>query len=830
VATRQYFFLRFDTALLQRQLYKRILSHVHDDKVRQLAHPGLVLRRITPDLILNVLAKPCDIEVASKAEADDLFQQLKREVALVTQERDGSLRQRQDLRVLMLELLRADDPDKVRKIHEAAVAYYEARPPVPEERAEEIYHRLQLDQEPTIIDARWIEGLERFLSSAFEEFSGRRLAYLATRLNVDVDKETRQLADLEDWEKITARNVQSLLGQNQVTQALELMQARSERSTVSPLVTLEARALALQMLWQEALSVLDLGFQRAVTAGERSAALALALQAAEVVLTARLEAQARSAFERLAGVYADTLSDMQQLETMIRQLCLIRLDHELAELDSGLDARFRTLFDALPNDVLTHNPGLGYWAATVFETSDASRLARVIESNGLPQGYELEMRQVASELTSFDVALSKDLGESPGTLAREAGIPSQGSLTATWSEFLLKGDSGKVRRALGELLQQNAKFIPSRLVEAFAQLMLVSLGVRRRETIRSAEPSNKSALKSPTMRRLQNALISAFDPKEFAAFLRSRLDRNIEAIATLQQPFAQIVFNVIRTANAEGWAFDLIAQAFYAKPSNPDIAAVATEVGLTSLAPTPALERIIRDSSFQNMDTFRSGLNQISAAICRVEVGDVFGTGFLVGVDLLLTADFGVSRSLEKVVPRSGVRFRFDYRGENESHSSGTVFGLAEDWLVAEEQYRSADDGLGYALLRVDGSPGAQPIGGERAESSEQLRQWIQVPDPPRLVNQGEQLLIAGHPAGKPLQLSIGQALGTSPSGARLRYDVATLPGSSGAPCFTRNLELVGMHLGNDQHLGPNFGVSIEAIVADLDRKGLGPLLGTHFV
>jgi V8-like Glu-specific endopeptidase len=178
------------------------------------------------------------------------------------------------------------------------------------------------------------------------------------------------------------------------------------------------------------------------------------------------------------------------------------------------------------------------------------------------------------------------------------------------------------------------------------------------------------------------------------------------------------------------------------------------------------------------------------------------------------------------------VNFRFDYKGDNENRlTRGTLFGLAEDWLVARDPYRSADDGLGYVLLRLAGSPGAQPIGSERAESSEQLRQWLSVPDPSSLPHHGEQLLIAGHPAGRPLQISFGQAAAASPD-ARLRYTVDTAAGSSGAPCFTGSLELAGMHLGKEPYTGANFnfGVSMMAIVADLDRKGLGQLLRTQFL
>jgi V8-like Glu-specific endopeptidase len=834
VSTHEYFFLKLDASLLQRQLYKRILSHVHDDSVRKLSHPGLVLRRITPDLILKVLAGPCGIEISSLAEAEALFDKLQREVSLVTIERDGALRHRQDLRLVMLELLRGDDAEKVKRIHEAAVAYYEARPAVPSERAEEIYHRLQLDQEPSVIDSRWIDGLDRFLASAVEEFSGRRLAYLATRLNFDVNPETRALADLQDWEKITERNVSDLLAHDQSQRALELMRARADRSITSPLVPLEARALTRLERWEDALLVLDTGFRRTVAEGERAAALSLALQAAEVVLTARLEAEVPAATNRLAAVNAETLSPIQQIEAVIRQLALAKLNPSLRP-DSGLRARFVGLFDGLGDDQLMSNPGLGHWAAIVFEPGDAFRLARVIQLCGFPQGNEQEVRQFASELTSFDAALSKDFAETPGVLAREARIQVKTSLTGAWSDFLLTALQGSVREALSGLLRRHADFVPVRLLNSFAELVLASLGIRHRLVSSPEPPKSQSAMLRPKhVRQLQDALKNAFSPPDFAEFLRSRLDRNVEAISAVgSQPFATTIANVIRAAQAEGWIFDLATQAYFARPSIPAIAALATELGLTVVPSEQSLKSIVlKNRNFLDSKKFLSGMERLSAQICRVEIGnDVKGTGFLVGVDLLLTADHVLSDVLTYGTPRGDVVLRFDYREAygGDLVAGGTVFGLADEWLVATNEYMSVDSGLGYALLRIAGSPGAQPVGGAGALSSDRLRGWIEFPPSLAFPVVQERIVVLGHPEGKPLQISMGQVIAISSDRRLLHHDADTSSGSSGAPCLNEDLQLVGMHLGTDRSFGPNFGVTLSAIVEDLENKKLGQALRTHF-
>jgi hypothetical protein len=838
VATHDFFFLRLDSALLQRQLYKRVLTHVHDEKVRQLAHPGLVLRRITPDLILKVLAEPCGIEVASLADAEELFEKLKREVALVTVAPDGSVRHRQDLRIVMLELLRADDSDKVRNIHERAAAYYEGRPPVVAERAEEIYHRLQLDQEPAVIDPRWMEGVERYLGNAMEEFSGRRRAYLASRLGVDVDEATRSLADLQDWEKITAQRVVLLLAQDGTARAIDLMRSRSERSSASPLVALECRALSRVGRWQEALAVLDAGFERAVTDGARAEAFALALQAAEVVLYSRQVGQASPAYERLVGISGEAASALQQLEGAIRRLALVKLDPALAGKDGELRGKFETLFDGLRDDQLTAQPGLGHWAASIFERGDARRLARVITLAGLPRSSESELRQLGAELTAFDAAISKDFAMPPGVLAGELGIsiPAKASLTAAWSDYLISSADSVIQSGLASLLNDHADFVPPRVIEAFANVMLVSLGIRLTVVAEStpprAEPTGKTA-KPPgkEIQRLSDALADAFSYAELAEFVRSRLDRNIESIVPLGQPLQSIMRTLVTFAQKEGWLSDLIAQAYYEKPGNSELAALAREFGITGFASESTLQTIFQESkAFTDVASFTAGLDQVAATICRIEIGErVMATGFLVGVDLLLTADFVLSEVLSGSVSSAQVACRFDYREAQDGNlaTTGTVFRLAEDWLVARDPYVSLSAGLGYALLRVAGSPGAQPVGGGRG-TSRRLRQWLTLsPKAPRPEPQ-DSLFIMMHAQGGPLKFSTGPVLDVAADGTRLRYLNDTAPGSSGAPCLSRDFELVGMHLGTNPDSGSRpkeawgFGVPVAAIAADLERKGLG--------
>ena len=50
-----------EQGLVQGQLYQRILRHIHQPQIQRLAHPGLVVRRVTPEIVREVLAVPCGL-------------------------------------------------------------------------------------------------------------------------------------------------------------------------------------------------------------------------------------------------------------------------------------------------------------------------------------------------------------------------------------------------------------------------------------------------------------------------------------------------------------------------------------------------------------------------------------------------------------------------------------------------------------------------------------------------------------------------------------------------------------------------------------------------
>lgn len=168
--------------MLRGVLYGRILDHIHDEEVGELAHPGLILHRITPQVLRKVLAPRCGLPDLSAAHAQELFEAFAREVFLVERaDRGRVLLHRPELRRIMLRLLERDRPGDVTVIDKAAVGYWRNEPGN-EARAEEIYHRLRLGQPTEALDERWIPGLEHVLGvDARDEIPEASRTWLARR-------------------------------------------------------------------------------------------------------------------------------------------------------------------------------------------------------------------------------------------------------------------------------------------------------------------------------------------------------------------------------------------------------------------------------------------------------------------------------------------------------------------------------------------------------------------------------------------------------------------------------------------------------------------------
>jgi hypothetical protein len=278
---------------------------------------------------------------------------------------------------------------------------------------------------------------------------------------------------------------------------------------------------------------------------------------------------------------------------------------------------------------------------------------------------------------------------------------------------------------------------------------------------------------------------------------------------SMKTDYESIVFDVIMAADSEGWIDKLVLAARQSRPSDDRLFELAQQRRLT--VESGGLESILNTRAPEiRPELFRAGLAAAEGRVCRIgrrtAVGRApLGTGFLVGPDLCLTSYHVVRGLFTGELAGADVELTFDYK---DAEAAGSVFRLAADWNVAsapnsafEEQEGPSSETpapaeLDFAVLRVAGEPGHQPVGA-KAEPGAEPRGWIErvFRSPLRA---GDDLLVLHHVQGKPMELTFGRVLDVNANGTRLRHSANTDEGSSGSPCFTLGMELAAIHQAGD--------------------------------
>jgi len=175
---------------------RRILEHVRDPEVRKLAWPGLILRRITLDMVRTMLAPLCGLDVSK---IEQTFASLANEVWIVTQDGDG-LRHQPDLRSRTLPMMRRHGERAGSSIfddvNQAAIRYFAS---MQNEslfaKAEWIYHRLLAGESVEQIEKDWSDDVAPLLAGAAFDFEAGSDAFellqaRAARKSLSVSKIT----------------------------------------------------------------------------------------------------------------------------------------------------------------------------------------------------------------------------------------------------------------------------------------------------------------------------------------------------------------------------------------------------------------------------------------------------------------------------------------------------------------------------------------------------------------------------------------------------------------------------------------------------------------
>lgn len=153
---------------------------------------------------------------------------------------------------------------------------------------------------------------------------------------------------------------------------------------------------------------------------------------------------------------------------------------------------------------------------------------------------------------------------------------------------------------------------------------------------------------------------------------------------------------------------------------------------------------------------------KVRSAVGRIESpqGTGIGTGVLVGKNLLLTCNHVLSKTLQQAWVRFGYK----------TGSTGDVFELDDNV--------SSNSNPDYALIRIQGQP-QQPILSPIDAS----------------LDAGQEIWLIHHPLGKPVVITSGKVMQVGKD--YIDHNIGAQEGSSGAPIFNRQWELVAIHQGH---------------------------------
>lgn len=310
--------------------------------------------------------------------------------------------------------------------------------------------------------------------------------------------------------------------------------------------------------------------------------------------------------------------------------------------------------------------------------------------------------------------------------------------------------------------------------------------------------------------------------------------QNLNIIASRDVGQSKVAYEVLQKIEANDLCHELVLAMHQWRPFDKDVTELVRQFSALPVVDTSReveLERLIRITQEQFLDpvVWAKRFGPIRYRVCRVERGDPkskaagegFGTAFLVARDVVLTNHHVIDPVLRGSDAANKIIFGFDRITNSDPASVGSNCGLKspsrqETWLIAK------DKDLDYALLRLDQAIGDAPIvvssGDESGKGKAAKRGWFKLSrSGADEIKVDDSQLIIQHPKGMSLKMDIGKV--DQLSETRIQYNISTMPGSSGSPCFDRELRVVALH-----HAGSfafNQGILINAIVDDLMQKNV---------
>lgn len=311
-------------------------------------------------------------------------------------------------------------------------------------------------------------------------------------------------------------------------------------------------------------------------------------------------------------------------------------------------------------------------------------------------------------------------------------------------------------------------------------------------------------LKGQQFEEFQGALEHAFPSYDQLEMMSMhKLGAYLPSISSRVNVLPKVTYDLIGWAKSEGKLSTLLAGALETNKGNHYLRRFALKVSLTSDVPPDGRlqNRVLEGVPFLRAReagpiAWRQMMHDAELCVCRVEIpaDESWGTGFLVGPDVVMT-NWHVAKLVdEKGVAPGQVAMRFDYKEDASGQTQdGQACALAPEWLLDNSPEKELD----YALVRL-----AEKVGETRGKLTPQPFDFQ--PNLP--------LFILQHPDGGPLNVQVGSIVSVNTLHKRVNYTTNTAGGSSGSPCFTMTWGLVALH-----HYGQNtsnMGIPLKDIKA----------------
>jgi AAA ATPase domain len=681
----------FSAQSVQGELYARVLAHIENQDVRKLAHPGLVLRRITPEIIKEVLAKPCGVSIPDLETAKRLFDELRREVSLVrpTGEPDVLLH-RSDVRRVVHAKLKSDKPHLANEIERTAVEYYtRLENPTTAELIEEVYHRLSTGMElrPMVntTDERVDEvflGLRQMLADEDTLSKGAR-ATLAKQLGESVSPDENDSFSESLQEDLIERDVRQYMKSGHFNDALALIDRIGKLRADSPLMEQKA-----ECLWElgkdgEAHVLLGDAENASFESGDRSGTFRLAIR--------RLRVLARMGHRSVA------LEELKAIPPPSEAQLIVLQELNVAELEDGVakrpSRRFDEAWQELVSKGLQDYPLESVWAVSLYGIDREDILKRTLENIA---------KSVFSYPRTNRYTLLHALKEWNPHIDQSLVLRSNDDLKLP--KLLLRTDPTSDNSCCKEKPTEalHVEAIRKGVVEIYSDYLRGhSTGLMG--TLTTPKAPYLPVQGEPRLKSFESILSAVFpNPERFREFSEVRLSgRLTSGLIGSEEKWESGVAKAARRLHLQSATLVAALESF---PTNPHLYHAVTELGYGSFAG-------------ELQDGWSERLGLLESCCCRVHLSNqegagAFVSGFLFSPELILTS----CKALRSGRPE---RVVFDKRP---GVTSGTSVEFARVWR------RDDSPTQGYALLQLDRPVGLEPIRPIYAESNAATRftvdQW----------------------------------------------------------------------------------------------------------